>query len=130
MEKADHAGVGIDIETIIPVSMQEVLVTMAVSAAELAYLRSIQTALPLHTLLSLAFSAKESFFKAAFGMVGRYFDFDAVEIIHMDFSEQSIRFRIQDTLCAELTAGAVRNAHFAFIDADTICTSCDWRRTG
>ncbi len=120
----NSAGIGIDIETVVAASMQDVLLATAVSGTELDYLRGLATALDLNTLLSLVFSAKESFFKAAFNMVGRYFDFDAIVLVHMDTQQRLMRFRVEQTLCRELAGGAFHEVHFTLVDAETVLTSC------
>jgi 4'-phosphopantetheinyl transferase EntD len=118
-------GVGIDIESIVTPEMEEVLLDTVVSSGELDYLRSLTALLPLNVLLSLVFSAKESFFKASFNTVGRYFDFDAIELSHIDTKRQSIWFFIRKPLSCQLTVGALRQVYYMMIDDVTICTGCN-----
>jgi len=55
--------------------------------------------------MTLVFSAKESFFKAAFNSVGYYFDFDAVSIKSLDAAKQMLALETELTLSAKLTKG-------------------------
>lgn len=116
-------GIGIDIETIVASDARQALIDLVVSARELAFLRSHEGTLGLDCLLTLAFSAKESFFKAAFPQVKRYFDFDAVEIVGIDEAQGLIAFRVVATLSAGLTAGQVHSAHFDFIGGSSVFTA-------
>ena len=126
LDQQGHAGIGIDIESIIQTSMQDAMFATVVSATEVKYLRSLTADLTLNTLLSVTFSAKESFFKATFNTVGRYFDFDMIEVIHIDLHKRSIAFVIQQTLCKGLEAGTACFAHFELFDTDTVFTSYSW----
>lgn len=56
---------------------------------------------------SLAFSLKESFFKAAFSQVGSYFDFDAISIIALDENKYSVKFKINYDLSEKLIKGEI-----------------------
>jgi 4'-phosphopantetheinyl transferase EntD len=67
------------------------------------------------SLLTLVFSAKESFFKAAFPQVKAYFDFDAVKVFEIDLQQRVVRFSCTQNLSAGLWQGQVHQAHFDFI---------------
>lgn len=122
----DGRAVGLDLETVVGTASRATLISTAVSSAELAYLASLDAPYSFDCLLTLVFSAKESFFKAAFPEVGRYFDFDAVALREFDFGAGSMRFDVREALCAGLGPGASRLIHFVMIDADTVLTCCSW----
>ena len=117
------AGVGIDIETIIKPEARQAMMDMVVNAAEAEYLRRRAGAVGFDCLLTLVFSAKESFFKAAFPQVNAYFDFDAVEVFEIDLARQVVRFRCTQSLCPGLRQGQAHHAHFDFIGDRSLFTA-------
>ena len=119
----DMVGIGIDIETIIGSDARQAMLDLVVGDRELRFLRSRGGSLDIDCLLTLVFSAKESFFKAAFPQVKRYFDFNAVEIVGIDEALGLIEFRLVDTLSAGLVAGQVHRAHFDFIGGTSVFTA-------
>ncbi len=120
-----HGGVGIDIETVAQGAL-DFMHGNIVSAHELAYLRSLQQQLDLNTLMTLVFSAKESFFKAACGVVQRFFDFDAVHIEHIDLQARTIRFALTETLCPPFQQGSRWCAGYTLMDRRQILTGFIW----
>lgn len=71
----------------------------------------------------LFFSLKESFFKAAFPIVRRYFDFSAVTIKEIDWRNDetgSVRFQLNVDLCETLRKGKTFTARFCQRDQQTI----------
>lgn len=117
---------GIDIETIADGGALEALLALAVSQREQALLATLAPRMPLAALVSLVFSAKESFFKAAYPEVGRYFDFDAVEVVEVDLDARTLTFSIREDLSPRLRPGHQRRAHFQWLDAATLLTGCTW----
>lgn len=77
-----RVGIGIDCAEIITPDVAGEIYPGIIDSAEREVLCS--TALPFHYALTLAFSAKESLFKALFRHVGRYFDFSAASIRKID----------------------------------------------
>ena len=117
-------GIGIDIESVVTPEARTMLQETVLSDGELAYLRKLRASVSLNTLISLVFSAKESFFKASFNIVGKYFDFDAIEVQHMDLTARSIEFVVKVQLAPQLPVGAIRKVQFIMINASTMLTSC------
>lgn len=120
--KARFGGIGIDIETVVAGSTRDALIHSVVSAKEMGYLNSAAFSRSLDCLLTLVFSAKESFFKAAFGKVNSYFGFDAVEILDVDEEARTLLLRSMHTLCEEIVAGHRYCAHYEFLDSRTVLT--------
>lgn len=118
-------GIGIDIEAIVAPDHEQTLLASVVAPAELAYLRSLSNELPFDLLLTMVFSAKESFFKASFNTVGRFFDFDAITLLRIDPQGRTLWFEIGAALAPQLPASAVCQVHYTMIDASTVCTSCN-----
>jgi len=71
--------------------------------------------------LSLVFSAKESFYKAAFPVVGRYFDFYCVRIMDIDYPNGRFCFQVTETLAPSLRAGRIFAGSF-LCEAEGILT--------
>lgn len=120
---SDVLGIGIDIETVITDDARQAMMEMVVSADEAAYLRVSAGAVSFDQLLTLVFSTKESFFKAAFPQVKAYFDFDAVQVFAIDQARQTVRFRCVQHLCAGLRQGQEHQAHFDFIGDSSVMTA-------
>ncbi len=78
-----HAGLGIDLETII--TRPGEIASSVLTASEIRRL----PADALH--LTIAFSAKESLFKALYPQVGRFFGFDAAEVILTERATGALR---------------------------------------
>jgi enterobactin synthetase component D len=55
--------------------------------------------------LTLAFSAKESLFKALYPYVGKYFDFSAAELVCFSNQKQSFELILLESLSCQLTKG-------------------------
>lgn len=126
LERGRYSGVGIDIESVIPNEMQAALLSTVVSVSELACLKAMKAALPLDTLLTIVFSAKESLFKGAFTSVGRYFDFSAAEVSDLDIVTQCISLTLTETLSREFVRTSVQHVYFDFLQPDTVLTSFAW----
>lgn len=96
-------GIGIDIESILGTDQAADLQNQIISLQELAVGRQqgIETAL----FVTLAFSAKESLFKALHRQVGRYFDFTAAEVIDIDVEKNLLTLVIRETLSCDITPG-------------------------
>lgn len=116
-------GVGIDIESVVSDDARQAMTELVVSADEAAFLRECAGTLGFDCLLTLVFSAKESFFKAAFAQVREYFDFDAVRVIAIDPARAVISLRCVRTLCPRLSEGLVVEARFELLDAATVLTA-------
>jgi enterobactin synthetase component D len=124
--QAKFVAVGLDIEGIAQGGALDALLGTAIDETEL---HRLQAAWPLHpvpTLVTLVFSAKEAFFKAAFGQVGRYFDFDAVKLRDVDGGASKLVFEVRQALAGGLMPGAIVEVRFGFLDANTVFTNCLW----
>ena len=120
--RGDLLGVGIDIETIVNDDARQAMVELVVSPEEAAYLRRSDIGLAFDCMLTLVFSAKESFFKAAFAHVQQYIDFDAVNLVHIDPVRRVMRFRCVETISPRLLTGQEFHACYEFVDSASIFT--------
>jgi enterobactin synthetase component D len=106
MPRKDRRGVGIDVEQIVDDGLAEELRSTVVNSVEYERLkRHVATGLHLNELLTIAFSAKESLFKAAHASVGDFFGFDAAEFTTLDLAHGRLAFEIRDDLCDALRRG-------------------------
>ena len=117
-------GIGIDLETVIEPGLCDVLVATAVNPAERLYLQALCGPASFAWLLTIVFSAKESFYKAAFPTARRFFDFSAVEVSALDVATGTIAFVVKEHLGGALQAGTRHDARFFMLDRQTVCTSC------
>lgn len=88
---------GVDLEDILTISTANILRKIVIDQHEQKLLR--QTPAEFSTLVTLAFSAKESIFKALHPYVKRYFDFSAAKIHRISLSNQEIEFILAEDLC-------------------------------
>lgn len=112
------AMLGIDLEGWLDESAANNVAGHLVNAREA---RLLQSAGPRTRALTLAFSAKESLFKAVYPAVGRYFDFDGAELVALDPSRQRLILRITQDLSSAVVAGQEFQAHY-FAAADEVLT--------
>jgi enterobactin synthetase component D len=113
---------GIDVERVVEGMAQEALIATVISVCELAYLRSLPPSFAFNLALTLVFSAKETFYKACFPDVGRFFDFDAVTAVTVDPVLQQVELRLNETLSARLAAGQVYRIDYHFVNKRTVLT--------
>jgi enterobactin synthetase component D len=71
-----------------------------------------------------AFSAKESFFKAAFAQVRHYFDFDAVAVVAIDIPRRQIQLEVRTGLSVGLPAGTGVKVDFELLSRGEVLTAC------
>lgn len=117
---ADQAhGIGIDLERLLAPAAREAVLGVAIDAREADLLAAAATpAWPHDALLTALFSAKETLFKAAFGAVGRYFDFAAARVCGVDPARQRLCLRLTETLCAQFVEGQICEIGYAWLDLD------------
>lgn len=122
MRQGEGSALGIDVERVVEGESQDALIATVVSASELAYLQSLAPGIALGCALTIVFSAKESFFKACYPEVGRYFDFDAVTVTLVDPVTQVVELTINDTLSGRLAAGLACRVNYRFFNDKTVFT--------
>lgn len=108
----DVYGVGVDVEEALTSDTVRQIQSFVLNADE----RSLLSGLPLHReqLVTLIYSIKESFFKAAFPLVQRYFDFDAISLLKIDVSQGECYFQINTPLHPLLWQGRRLRGRFGF----------------
>ncbi|CAI0725363.1 phosphopantetheinyltransferase component of enterobactin synthase multienzyme complex [Serratia proteamaculans] len=96
-------GVGLDVETLIPVARAEDLWRAIVSEAECEQLRAQPQAF--NQLLTLVFSAKESLFKALYPQVRSYFDFLDARLVALNPQQQTFELELLKQLTPHCHVG-------------------------
>ncbi len=106
------SAIGIDVEDIMEPDTATNIHKSIVNDEELVLMG--KTGLPFEHMLTLVFSAKESFFKAAYPSVGEYFDFDAVRLVTFDRQSSSFSFRLAKTLSPSFHYGDLVSGMYSF----------------
>lgn len=125
--KGPQHGVGIDIEHVVATpGAIAALLHVVIDAAELECLLAVKTAWPFELLLTLVFSAKESFYKAAFATIGRIFGFEAVRLHFTDVRREVLGFTVAQPLGTVFSKGGSSEVKFALPAPGTVLTSFIW----
>lgn len=119
-DRNDLIGVGIDIESRITEETVEKTQTQILSDAEIELISL--TARKKSLAFALAFSMKESFFKAAYPSVQRYFDFNAVTITEIDWNKQTLSFVINEALHEKFATGMQLKGEFYLLPDEKVVT--------
>ncbi len=110
-------GVGIDVEYLMTSHRAASVRSAILTSQELAVL----ACLPLECRVTLAFSAKESLFKAIYPRLLRPFDFHASEIVSIDASSHQLVMRLCSHLSTAFPKGRCFTAQYRQ-DSDKIIT--------
>jgi 4'-phosphopantetheinyl transferase EntD len=124
--RGHRRGIGIDIEGIVCSETVHAMLDTVINHQEMREMSVQARSWSTLALLTLAFSAKESFFKGAYQSVGQFFDFDAARIVAMDPGRGRLRLRLMQTLCDYFVEGQEYELGFEFIDPHTIITHFVW----
>ncbi|MEQ3408988.1 4'-phosphopantetheinyl transferase superfamily protein [Klebsiella aerogenes] len=119
--EADGLHPGVDIEHLQPEIMLE--------SADMFASKTEQTLLSCCGLdkewaLLLAFSAKESLFKALYPRVQQMFDFDAAAIVALDPAKQRFTLRLNKTLSDSFPAGSQFSGEYHFSEGTVLTCLC------
>jgi len=119
-----YTGVGIYVEDVVAADSHAALRAIALNECEFDYVRRMTGSLTLDTLLTIAFSAKESLFKAAYPSVGRYFDFSAAQLLKIDIDAGTLAITLTESLSADFERGRICCAGFELLASDVVLTHC------
>lgn len=103
-------GIGIDIERYITIETIEEIESLIITAKEKTLMQS--TNFDYCRLFTIIFSIKESFFKAAFHLVGQYFDFDTVEVCKIDIENSVVQLIVNRSFHSCFHKNAIVNTFF------------------
>ncbi len=119
--EADGRYPGVDIEHLQPGVMLE-SADMFVSRTEQALLSCC--GLDMEWALLLAFSAKESLFKALYPRVQQMLDFDAAAIVALDPAKQRFTLHLNKTLSDAFPAGSQFSGEYHFSEGTVLTCLC------
>jgi len=107
--------VGVDIAKNIPQNKAKKLADLIVNHRESQLIR--RSILDDAIAFTLLFSIKESAFKALYPLVGRYFDFHAVEVTDIDLDNAMLPMEIVIPLSTKITPGLQLQGSFELMDS-------------
>lgn len=116
----DYKSLGIDLADQISIVTANNIKDCIIQTHEVEALSKLP--LPFEKSLTLAFSAKESLFKALYPHVGFYFEFHAAEICEIEIKTHTFLMRLTQDINNFLVKNMVFKGHFE-IQSDTIFTS-------
>jgi Phosphopantetheinyl transferase component of siderophore synthetase len=125
----DLMALGLDLEAEISIDTVRQIRNQVLSGSELELARS----LPMSEaqIFTLFFSLKETFFKAAFPDVRKYFDFDSILINSISVKpQQRIKFEIQYDLSGYFHKGRCLDASYSILNDGTVVTCIAIDRNG
>jgi 4'-phosphopantetheinyl transferase EntD len=105
------SALGIDLEHQVSLGTANNIKQSIIDRTEEAVLRKIP--IPFETAFTLAFSAKESLFKAIYPDVGRYFDFDSAKICQVDVNRNRFLISLRHNLSSRFVRGTlIKGCHY------------------
>lgn len=116
---------GIDFESWIDETLAASLAASVVDQGERA--RAESGPLSAAQALTLAFSAKESLFKALYPEVRAYFDFDKAELMSIDWNAGTLSLRVRTSLSRSVAAGRVLRGAFKLLAGGVFTAVADQR---
>lgn len=119
------SGIGIDIERSMDAATADAVRDIVLTEKEQTIFAKNCLIDP-NVLLTIVFSAKESFFKATSSHIGHYFEFHALQLIRLDAARRRLTFMVADTLSPVFHPSQAFEARFKVIDSQTILTSFIW----
>lgn len=103
-----HSSIGLDIENIVESQVLIDTLDLIITPSEKNRFNEILT----RELFTVIFSFKESFYKAAYPFVKRFFDFSMVDVLEIDWPNGKLVYRINEDLCKSLSTGTQGSAYF------------------
>lgn len=115
-----HAGLGIDIETVIQDDCLNEIKNYVLTGQELCLLKS--KIFTMNEVVTIIFSLKESFFKAAYQLTREYLDFDAIRILSIDRASGIVSFSVNETKHDLLRKNTILSGQFRFVEGGMVAT--------
>ena len=120
-------GIGIDIEQVFGEKSAK-LKKHICSENEITYLQSLADnptlKLDINMLFTLAFSAKEAFYKALYPIVKVFFYFDSVEITSINPVANHIEFVVTKDIAGKIVQGSTFDCYYQMLDARHLISYC------
>jgi enterobactin synthetase component D len=125
-----HAGarqaIGIDLEVVRGKEPLEDLRRIVLDDEETRLLGETGASLSVAEQVTLAFSAKESFYKAAFPRLRRFLDFDAVRVELVQPADKRLWLRLRTDLAQALWRASLVPVEFEWLRTDVVFTYVAW----
>jgi 4'-phosphopantetheinyl transferase EntD len=118
-------GLGVDIESPIRHELLDHVEATVLSTEEKEVLSSC-SAFTRSVLVALAFSAKESFYKAMSKVAGRFFDFAAVRLCAIDTRYHRLHFATSEALSSGWARGRKCEVDYCLLPDDQVLTVFGW----
>jgi enterobactin synthetase component D len=115
-------GLGIDVEQVVDAAQAEAIGHGVLNPGERQRMRLTGGDLPEAQVQTLVFSAKECFYKAAYAQVGRFFGFDAADVVWIDAARQRLGLKVNHPLGGAFAPGDTFEIGFGAVDATTLFT--------
>lgn len=115
-----YKRVGVDAEKLISVETIEQISSVTLTEGECQILRALP--IEYNKAFTVAFSAKESLFKALYPEVNRYFEFLDAAVVEINLAQNSFVLALTTQLTEQLPVGTEIRGHFTFIESDTVVT--------
>ncbi len=120
--KSNIRGIGVDIEEEVNAETCANIKRQVLFGAELHMFDQFKARSAEQIFFTTAFSAKESFFKAAYPEVGKYFDFSAVSILQVNEQDNTLLMEVNETLSEKLKAGVRVRADYRMLSERAVVT--------
>lgn len=128
LRKGEVPGVGIDLEPVASTDAMVAIMQVALSPSEQRALTPLALHVGEPTAVTIAFSAKESFYKATAAEVGHVFDFTALRITSVCVDRGVVEAKVAEALTPTLVPGRKFLLGFSVLGGGAVFTSCAWRR--
>ncbi len=126
LARGECRGIGIDVESVATLEQQASIAGTALDGAELRLVAGQGGTLSPATLLTLVFSAKESFYKAVRADAGQFFGFDALRLTEVDGPGGRLVFTVTEPLGEHWRRGSVCAVHFRMLADGDYLTAFVW----
>lgn len=110
----EYQYVGIDLEKVIRIDVIEKIANSIAQPQELKFLNSLN--MDYNLAFTIAFSSKESLFKALYPSIGKYFEFSAARITSICEESQMFALSLTQNLTQNLIAGMIFTGFFSFTE--------------
>lgn len=123
-----YSGIGVDVESVMNNRTMNQIKNLVFDVREMRMLR--YSGISIELASTIAFSAKESLFKALYPSVGEYFDFFVVKVINVNLSTGELEFELTSSLSSYLCKGRKFKAYFTRINKYMVLTIVAWKNIG
>jgi enterobactin synthetase component D len=121
-----RSAIGIDLEHLATGEALEALRAVVLDEEERRWIETFGASIGAPWLVTLAFSAKESLYKAAFPTVGRFFGFESAKLAEWRPRENLLTLRVTENLAPKLPLGRIVEVSYDMVSPDVLFTCVSW----